>query len=57
MRGADLSGVRKILLEIHRQVIGEDGVKSLFRVLEDKGFLPDYHFSKETVVLFRNCQN
>jgi FkbM family methyltransferase len=51
--GADLSGVDRILVELHDHVTGLKGVASLFRELGEQGFAYDPRHSCRSVVLFQ----
>lgn len=48
----DLSGVRQILVEAHRQIIGHDGFAHMFESLARKGFVYDPLYSQDQVVGF-----
>jgi FkbM family methyltransferase len=52
-RDADLSGVTRIYVELHDHVTGLQGVRDLFKTLEDKDFTYDPRHSSKSVVLFR----
>jgi FkbM family methyltransferase len=51
--GADLSGITKILMEIHPAVIGQAGVRSIFRELDAHGFVFDPTCSAGLITTFR----
>lgn len=55
----ELHGVKKILIEIHQNVIGRHGVKHLFDTLGSEGFHYDVWHSSRQIVLFshvnRDC--
>ncbi len=48
----NLNGVKKILIEIHQNVIGREGVKHVFDTLSAEGFHYDVWHSKQQIVLF-----
>ncbi|MFZ1964050.1 MAG: hypothetical protein WAU78_11410 [Roseiarcus sp.] len=48
----DLSGVNKIMMELHPKVIGRGGVKKVFDTLSAKDFIYDPWHSARTVVTF-----
>lgn len=50
----ELHGVKKILVEIHQNVIGRHGVKHLFDTLGSQGFHYDVWHSCRQIVLFSN---
>lgn len=50
---ADLSGVTRIYLELHDHVTGLNGVRKLFKALENKDFTYDPRHSSKSIVLFR----
>ena len=49
---ANLSGVKKVLMEVHQEVIGRDGMKKLFDSMSSRGFHYDQWHSNGSVVLF-----
>ena len=49
---ADLAGVRKICLETHPDVIGNDGISALFARLLAQGFLLDFSGIRKNVFYF-----
>jgi FkbM family methyltransferase len=51
-RQADLSGVKRIYLEIHQSVLGRQGIRELFDILGSKNFHYDQFHSTGAVVLF-----
>lgn len=51
-RGLNLTGVTKILVELHQKVIGRRGMKRVFDTLSQKGFHYDQWHSSGSVVLF-----
>jgi FkbM family methyltransferase len=51
-RHADLSGVKRIYLEIHQSVLGRRGIKELFDILGARNFHYDQFHSTGAVVLF-----
>ena len=54
--GANLQGIKKIYVELHKWKIGERGIKKIFDILSAKGFAYDPKHSRGTVVLFRRCR-
>lgn len=50
--GINLTGVKKILLELHQRVIGRKGMKRVFETLSRNGFHYDQWHSSGSVVLF-----
>jgi FkbM family methyltransferase len=50
--GIRLDGVRKILMELHQNVIGREGMRHVFQVLHDQCFHYDQWHSSYAVVLF-----
>ena len=53
LKGADLSGVDRVIVELHDHVTGLSGVSNLFETMRRKGFTYDPRCSEGTVVLFR----
>ena len=53
IEGSELTGVQKVLIELHHKVIGMAGVKRVFDRLSRLGFGYDPVFSQLGVVLFR----
>lgn len=53
LKGADLAGVDRIIVELHDHVTGLSGVSDLFDTMRRKGFAYDPRCSEGTVVLFR----
>ena len=51
-----LTGVKKILMEIHQNVIGREGVKHVFDTLSAEGFHYDVWHSKQQIVLFSHIK-
>jgi len=49
---ADLTGVKKIYLELHQNVVGRRGMKRIFDCMSSKDFHYDQHHSSGPVVLF-----
>lgn len=49
----DLLPIRKILLELHEDIIGDQGSHMIFRYLVNQGFKPDLLASKKEVLLFK----
>lgn len=49
---ADLAGVRKICLETHPDVIGNDGISAVFQRLLAQGFLLDFACIRKNVFFF-----
>ena len=47
-----LTGIRKIYVELHQNVIGRVGMKNVFDFLSSKDFHYDQHHSRGSVVLF-----
>jgi hypothetical protein len=52
-KGADLSGVDRIFLEMHDHVTGLSGVRGLFATMAGHGFVYDPRHSQGSVVLFQ----
>jgi len=50
---ANLNGVTRIYLELHDHVTGLNGVRKLFKAMENKGFTYDPRHSSKSIVLFR----
>lgn len=50
---ADLSSVTRVYLELHDHVTGLNGVRRLFKAMEQKGFAYDPRHSSKSIVLFR----
>jgi FkbM family methyltransferase len=53
LKGADLSGVDRVVVELHDHITGLSGVSNLFDIMRRKGFSYDPRCSEGTVVLFR----
>ena len=53
LKGADLAGVDRIVVELHDHVTGLSGVSDLFGTMRRKGFAYDPRCSEGAVVLFR----
>lgn len=53
LKGADLAGVDRIVVELHDHITGLSGVSTLFDIMRRKGFAYDPRCSEGTVVLFR----
>lgn len=51
-RQANLSGVKRIYLEVHQNVLGRQGIRELFDILSAKNFHYDQFHSSGAVVLF-----
>ena len=51
-RDVPLTGVRKIYMELHQNVIGRVGMKNVFDFMSSKDFHYDQHHSRGSVVLF-----
>ena len=51
-RNADLTGVKKVFLEVHQNTIGRAGMKALFEMFHARDFHYDQHHSEGSVVLF-----
>lgn len=51
-QNSTLEGVNKVYMEVHQDVLGRRGMKSLFDVMSDKGFHYDQWHSCRSVVLF-----
>jgi FkbM family methyltransferase len=51
-RDVVLTGIRKIYVELHQNLIGRVGVKNVFDFLSSKDFHYDQHHSRGSVVLF-----
>ena len=55
-KGIELTGVRKVLIEIHEKVLGSAGVKALFDFFSAQDFFYDTRNSEGRVVLFRRLE-
>jgi len=55
-KGVRLTGVKKILVELHQKVIGRKGMKYVFDTLSNKGFHYDQWHSSGSVVLFSHVE-
>ena len=55
--GVNLRGVRKIMLEVHQQVIGPRGMLRLFDMLSSQGFHYDQRHSSRNVVTFSHVES
>ena len=53
LKGADLSGVDWVVVELHDHVTGLSGVSDLFNTMRRKGFTYDPRCSEGAVILFR----
>ena len=53
LKGADMSGVDRVIVELHDHITGLSGVSELFEDMQRKGFAYDPRCSEGTVVLFR----
>lgn len=53
---ANLTGVKKVYMEIHQKVLGRGGIKRLFDALSARNFHYDQHHSRGSVVLFSHIQ-
>jgi FkbM family methyltransferase len=51
-RGIALTGIRKIYVELHQNVIGRVGMKNVFDFFSSRDFHYDQHHSRGSVVLF-----
>jgi FkbM family methyltransferase len=51
-KNADLSGVKKVYLEVHQKILGRRGVRALFECFHSRDFSYDPHHSESSVVLF-----
>jgi FkbM family methyltransferase len=51
-RDIPLTGVKKVYMELHQNVIGRVGMKNVFDFLSSKDFHYDQHHSRGSVVLF-----
>jgi hypothetical protein len=49
---ANLTGVTRVLLEIHSSIMGNDGVRNLFDRMSEKGFCYDENHSCGRIILF-----
>lgn len=52
-KDVELPGVRKVLLEVHKGLIGEDGIKRVVQFFADRGFQLDAAVSVGFVLFFR----
>ncbi len=50
---AELAGVTRVYLELHDHVTGLNGVRNLFKSMENRGFTYDPRHSSKSIVLFR----
>jgi FkbM family methyltransferase len=57
LRGVPLTGVSKVLIEIHQRVIGAKGVKRVFDFFSKHRFHYDQNFSAGSVILFRRIRS
>lgn len=51
-KNADLSGVKKVYLEVHQKRLGRRGIRALFECFHSRDFSYDQHHSEGSVVLF-----
>lgn len=51
-KNSDLTGVKKIYLELHQKLLGRKGMIDIFKILSDRGFHYDQWHSHNGVVLF-----
>lgn len=51
-RNADLTGVKKVFMEIHQARLGRRGIKHLFECFHARDFHYDQHHSAGSVILF-----
>lgn len=51
-RNADLTGVKKVYMEIHQHRLGRRGIKALFEIFHARDFHYDQHHSSGSVILF-----
>jgi len=51
-KNSDLSGVKKIYLELHQKLLGRKGMLEIFDILNNRGFHYDQWHSHNGVVLF-----
>lgn len=51
-KNSDLTGVKKIYLEIHQKLLGRKGMLELFDIMHNRGFHYDQWHSHKGVVLF-----
>ncbi len=57
LKGADLAGVDRVVVELHDHITGLSGVADLFETMRRKGFAYDPRCSEGTVVLFRRLSH
>lgn len=53
---AELGGIQKIMLELHQEVVGRQGMKSVFDALSRHGFHYDQWHSSRNVVTFSHLE-
>lgn len=51
-KNADLTGVKKVYLEVHQKILGRRGMRALFEIFHSRDFSYDPHHSEGSVVLF-----
>lgn len=51
-KNSDLTGVKKIYVELHQKLLGRRGMQEIFKILNNRGFHYDQWFSKGAIVLF-----
>jgi FkbM family methyltransferase len=51
-RNADLTGVKRVFMEVHPRVVGKRGLKSLFDAFSARNFYYEPQFSNGAVVMF-----
>jgi len=52
LKNSDLTGVKKIYLELHQKLLGRKGMLEIFKILQNRGFHYDQWHSHGGVVLF-----
>lgn len=52
-RNVDLDGINRVLLEVHKHVLGGRGLMRIFDFFSQEGFFYDPKFSSHSIVLFR----
>lgn len=56
-RDADLTGVRRVVVEVHQAVIGGHGIKAIFDAFSALNFHYEQQFSMEAVVTFKSLDS
>ena len=53
LKGADLTSVDRVIVDLHDHIIGLTGISDVFDTIRRKGFVYDSRCSEGAVVLFR----